>query len=325
MDTTHVVIGAGAIGSATALELARSGGRVIVVSRRGSGPGVPGIELVTADASDATAIARVAAGAAAIYNCANPRYTRWEEDWPPIASGLLSAAERTGARLVTMSNLYMYEPPVKPLSEDDPMSTRSRKGQVRARMWSEALAAFEAGRVEVTEARASDFVGPGFTDQGHLGERILPRLLAGKSVSVVGNPDVPHTWTYVPDVARMLAVLGTSSLAPGRVWHVPSLPARSAREMIDAFAAFASLPAPRIRRIPGGAITALGLVSSELRELRGILYQFERPFVMESGLAQSTFDLAPTPFDDVVAATVTWWSDRIGSRSVGRAVGVPVS
>ena len=224
MSSTHVVVGAGAIGSATALQLARSGERVVVVTRRGSGPIAPEIALVAADASHAPAMADVAAGATAIYNCANPRYTRWAEDWPPIAAALLYAAERSGARLVTISNLYMYEPPLRPLVEGDPTTALTRKGQVRARMWEEALAAFDAGRAEVTEARASDFVGPGLTDQAHLGERVVPRVLAGKSVSVVGNPDMPHTWSYVPDVASTLVALGTQLARTGAGMARPEPP-----------------------------------------------------------------------------------------------------
>ncbi|MGO9196614.1 MAG: NAD-dependent epimerase/dehydratase family protein [Acidimicrobiales bacterium] len=325
MSSTHVVVGAGAIGSATALQLARSGERVVVVTRRGSGPIAPEIALVAADASHAPAMADVAAGATAIYNCANPRYTRWAEDWPPIAAALLYAAERSGARLVTISNLYMYEPPLRPLVEGDPTTALTRKGQVRARMWEEALAAFDAGRAEVTEARASDFVGPGLTDQAHLGERVVPRVLAGKSVSVVGNPDMPHTWSYVPDVASTLVALGTSSLAPGRVWHVPSLPARSMRQMIEAFADCVSRPVPRIWRIPAFAIKAAGLVSPELAEIPEVLYQFERPFVMESAAAQAAFGIQPTPFDEVVASTVEWWTERVGSATPREAVAIPMS
>lgn len=45
-------------------------------------------------------------GLLALYNCANPRYDRWLTDWPPLASALLTAAERTGAVLAATATLY---------------------------------------------------------------------------------------------------------------------------------------------------------------------------------------------------------------------------
>ncbi len=35
------------------------------------------------------AIAEIADGAHAIYNCANPPYHRWAADWPPLAASVL--------------------------------------------------------------------------------------------------------------------------------------------------------------------------------------------------------------------------------------------
>jgi hypothetical protein len=46
----------------------------------------------------------LAAGAVAIYNCANPQYHQWKTDWPPIARALPTAGERSMAGLATVSN-----------------------------------------------------------------------------------------------------------------------------------------------------------------------------------------------------------------------------
>ena len=80
-----------------------------------------------------------------MYNCANPPYHRWPELWPPLAAAMLAAAERTGAVLVTMSNLYGYGPVDGPMTEDLPLRPTTAKGRVRAAMWHDALAAHQAG------------------------------------------------------------------------------------------------------------------------------------------------------------------------------------
>src|SRR5262245_53886825 len=219
----HVIVGAGAIGTNTALLLAERGDRVRVVTRSGSGPTHPAIEKVAADATDAQALRRLAAGAAALYNCANPPYDKWPRFWPPLAAALLDAAEHTGAVLVTTGNLYGYGPVDRPMTESMPLAATTVKGQVRAKMWQDALAAHEAGRVRATEARASDFIG--LNSRSMFNERMLPTLLTGGTVRAPIDFDQPHTVSYVKDVARTLVTLADDERAWGRPWHVPSTPA----------------------------------------------------------------------------------------------------
>jgi len=300
--THHLVVGAGPIGCATARRLVSSGERVVLVSRSGRGPEHPGIERRRLDAADVTQLLEAAGDATALYNCANPAYHRWPTDWPPIAEALLTAAERTGAVLATVSNLYGYGPVDGPLTQNLPLASTGRKGRVRARMYAEALAAHQAGRVRMTEVRASDYVGPGA--QSHLGDRVIPRLLAGRGVTVLGDPDQPHSWTYTEDVARMLVTAAGDPRAWGRAWHVPSNPARTQREAIADLARVAGTDMVSVRPLSRTLVRALGLVNPVMRELQETRYQFERPFVMVSHEAEQEFGLQPTPWDEVLTATL---------------------
>lgn len=305
----HVIVGAGTIGSSVARRLVADGHDVRLVTRSGSGPVHPGIERVAADAADARRLAELTRGVAALYNCANPPYHRWSTEWPPLAAAILTAAQESGAVLVTMANLYGYGPADSPMTEDTPLrSAPGTKGAVRNRMWLDALAAHEAGRARVTEARASDFYGPGVRSQGHLGEQFVPRLLAGKRPRLVqGDPDAPHSWTHVDDVARTLVTLAGDERAWGRPWHVPSDRAVSPREVATRMARAAGVVDPGVQVLPRIAIRLGGLAVPFLRELPEVAYQFAAPFVMDSSAAQATFGLAPTLLDEGLAGTVAWW------------------
>ncbi len=305
---THLIVGAGPVGSATALLLAEDGDRVLLVSRSGSGPDHPGIEKVTANAADRATMLRLSIGATAVYNCANPAYHRWPTDWPPIASSLLQAAKECNGVLVTMSNLYGYGPVDHPMTERDKLAATGTKGRVRTNMWLEASAAYDASQVRATEARASDFFGPGETSS-HFA-RMIPRVLASKTVRVLGDPGAPHSWTYIPDVARTLVTLARDERAWGRPWHVPTNPPISQREAVAAVANLAGVPVPLVRGIPGWIVGVGGLVSPLLRELREVLYQFERPFVLDSSAISETFGLQPTPMHEALSATLEWWHLR---------------
>lgn len=164
-------------------------------------------------------------------------------------------------------------------------------------MWHEALRAHEEGRIRATEARASDHVGPGLGDTSHLGDRTVPRVLAGKPVSLLGPADVIHSWSYIGDVCKTLATLGTDDRSLGRAWHVPTLPAVTARSMIEAIADAAALPHVAVHRIPRPLLRAAGVLSPLVRELWEMRYQFDEPFVIDTTDTPEVFGIQPTPLD----------------------------
>ncbi|UQI45249.1 NAD-dependent epimerase/dehydratase family protein [Streptomyces sp. HU2014] len=304
-----VVVGFGPAGAATARLLAGRGHTVRVVTRSGRSP-EPGIEHVATDAADGERLTEAARGAAAIYSCAAPPYHRWASDWPPLASSLCAAAEATGAVLVMLGNLYGYGPVDGPMTEELPLAATGAKGRVRAAVWERARSLHEQGRVRAVEVRASDFFGPGVTDGGHLAGRVVPRVLRGRPVATLGDPDAPHSWSYLPDVARALAEVAGEERAWGRAWHVPTEPPLSVRRMVGRLADRAHTGPVAVRGTPPAVLGVASLFSPLLRELKEIRYQFDRPFVMDSSAYEAEFAVRATPVDEQVGATVDWWRGR---------------
>ncbi|MEP7022411.1 MAG: NAD-dependent epimerase/dehydratase family protein [Actinomycetota bacterium] len=292
----HVVVGAGAVGSATALLLAHQGEQVRVISRRGTGPEHPAIERVAADATDAERLTALTAGAAAVYNCASPLYHQWLTDWPPLASALLVAAERSGAVLASMSNLYGYGQVDGPITQKTPLAATHPKLRLRAEMWSDALAAHEAGRIRATEVRASDYIEA----NGLLSTVIGRPLLAGKRAYAPAPLDVPHSWTSISDCARALVTVAADERALGQAWLVPTGPALTVRQLAARFAEVNGAPRAKITAIPYPVMWATGLVSPIVKELRATRYQFAQPFVIDSSATTETFGLQPTPMDEAL-------------------------
>ncbi len=300
----YVVVGAGVIGSGVARRLADGGASVRLVTRSGSGPDHPGVECVAADASDAAQLGELAKGAGAIFNCANPPYSKWAEQWPALAAGTIGAAESSGARLVTMSNLYGYAADASPMRATDELDPPTRKGTIRAATWHEALAAHTAGRIRTTEVRASDFIGPGVGANGHVGDRFVPRLLAGKSVSVLGRSDVEHSWTYVDDVVTTLVAVAGDDQALGRAWHVPTHAPLTLEQLVVEFAAVAGVAPVKVKTLPTALLRLVGVFSPMVRELPEMVYQFERPFVIDASDTTEVFGIEPTPLPEQLHATI---------------------
>jgi nucleoside-diphosphate-sugar epimerase len=292
----HVVVGAGAVGSAVAELLAERGQTVRVISRRGSGPEHPAIERVAADATDAEQLTALSAGAAALYNCANPPYHQWFTDWPPLAAALLTAAERSGAVLATMSNLYGYGRVDGPINQKTPLAATHPKLRLREQMWQDALAAHRAGRLRATEVRASDYI----EQNSLLSTAIGKPLLAGSRAYSPWPLDVPHSWTSIKDCARALVTVAADERSLGQAWLVPTGPALTVRQLATRFTEVNGARPARLTAIPYPVMWAAGLFTPMIKELRITRYQFTAPFVLDSSATTQMFGLQPTPLDQAL-------------------------
>ena len=241
-----------------------------------------------------------------VYQCLNAPYTDWPQRFPPLQRGVLSAAERNDALLVTLENLYAYGPTHgRPMTEDLPLAATTKKGRARAAMTQELLAAADAGRVQIAIGRASDFFGAGVTETT-LGERVFANAVAGKRADFLGNPELPHTYSYVPDIAVGLATLGTDARAVGQVWHLPGPETVTTRALLDLVAGEVGHPVA-VRSVPKLVMRALGLFNPTMRELVEMTYEFDEPFVLDTTKYESAFGVGGTPLPAAVTETVTWY------------------
>jgi nucleoside-diphosphate-sugar epimerase len=199
--------------------------------------------------------------------------------------------------------VYGYGPVDVPMTEDLPFDPPTVKGRVRAQMWHDALAAHNAGRVRATEARASDYLGPGAASIFTL--MVLPKVLAGKRAIVPADLDAPHTWSYPGDMARTLVALAGDERAWGRPWHVPSDRPVSIRDLATRTATLAGAPAPKLSPMPAPVLWLGGVFNPTVRELREMAYEFDRPFILDSSRTTATFGIEPTPLDEVLRATLS--------------------
>ena len=303
MSNTHLVVGAGVVGSALANLLAEDGQEVIVVTRSGSGPNHKNIRRIAADASNVSKLLEIAPQAAAIYNCVNPPYHRWAKEWPPLAESFLKYAEKTGAVLVTCSNLYGYGPVSVAMNESLPLNAPGKKGKVRAQMWLDAKDLNDAGKIKATEVRGSDYVCAG--EQSRVGSRVLPKILAGKPVQVLGDINQKHTWTYPLDVARLMKIVALDSKAWGKAWHVPSNEAKTQKELVTELASTAGVKNPKLSSVPNIMWNLLALFNPLLKALKETAYQFQRPYILDDSAARKMFNMQPTDWNQILKEVVS--------------------
>jgi nucleoside-diphosphate-sugar epimerase len=307
MNQLHIVTGAGPVGSTVALQLADQGHRVRLLTRSGSGPDHPLVERLRADASSPDALVAAVDGATAVHHCIHgSRYDArtWRAELIPAERAVLDAAGRAGAVVVFPESLYAYGAVTGPITEDTPRVATKGKPGVRT----ELLRNREASSTPTVSIAAADFFGPRVLN-AHAGERMVPTVLAGRTMRVVGSLDQPHSFTYVPDLATAMIRAAADPSLWGTFLHAPTAPPVTQRELIGAFADAAGVPMPKVGAIPVGLLRLAGLVHRDTRELAEMAYQFTAPFVLDSSRSEARLGLKPTAFDVAVRTTVEWWRD----------------
>lgn len=288
------------------------GGRIKSGEPRQSSPGgepwrkadvPPSVEVVGADVAQPAEAIRACQGAAVVYHCANPPYHRWPELHPPLMAALIQGAASANAKLVFDDNLYAYGPVEGPLTEVLPNRATGPNGRTRVVITENLLRAQESGLLRATIGRGSDFFGP-HVRQSLVGDRVFANALRGKPAQVLGNPDLPHTVTYIDDFARALVTLAESEEALGQVWHVPNDQTMT-RFVETVFAAVGGKPA--LRAAPRWGIILAGIFSPTIRAVTEQLYQTERPWVVDSSKFERAFGWTATPLVQGALATTGWW------------------
>ncbi|WP_030677938.1 NAD-dependent epimerase/dehydratase family protein [Streptomyces rimosus] len=308
----HVVLGTGPAGLTLAQVLLRQGFRVRTVDRTGRTV-LPGAEAVAADLGSPDAAREAVRGAEVVYHCVNVAYELQVEVMPALQKVIVEAVAAAGARLVVMDTLYPYGPSGgEPLTEDSPWRATSRKGRMRAELDEAYLAAHEAGRLPVVLARAADFYGPRVLNST-LGATTFPPALTGGTVMAIGDLDLPHSFTYIGDVARGLARLGQEPNEYGRAWHLPTAPAPTVREVLDL-----------VRECAGTAFGTEVLTEPRawgpfdetfMAEYAELFYQHTEGQTMVSDAFEQRFGMAPMPLRAGIGATVDWYRGWLMERS----------
>ena len=292
------VFGYGAVGAATVERLAAAGRAVVVAQRQAPPVLPPGVEFRPCDALDPDSVRAAVAGLSQVVLAIGFPYVGalWREAWPRTMTNFVEACAAEGSRLVFFDNLYMYGPQTAPLSETTPLQSVGVKPAARVaatRIW---MAASQAGRLRVAALRAPDFYGPGVI-QAHLGDTAFGALARGGRAQLIGSPDTPHDFAYVPDCARaVVSLLDAPDDAYGQPWHLPCAPIRPPRELLAMGAAALGVPL-KVRNLPFWAMRALGVLTPELTEIAEMRFAWDRPYRVDASKFAGRFWSDPTPFE----------------------------
>lgn len=266
----------------------------------------PNDDLFRCNLSDGKKLTEALKDADVAYLVAGLKYeTRtWLDLWPVIMKNTIEACKANNTKLVFFDNVYMYDPKSIPfMTEESPINPCSKKGEVRAKIARLLMDEVKAGNLKAVIARSADFYGPGKINSV-LMISVYENFLKGKKANWFSSLEPKHSFTYTPDAAKAVAILGNDPKSDDQVWHLPTAPdPPTGRQWIEAFAMEMNVK-PRVQLASKTLINILGLFNPIMKEFVEMLYQYDRDYIFDSSKFEKAFSFQPTPYSDGIREIV---------------------
>ena len=228
-----------------------------------------------------------------------------------MQKAILDAVSANGAKYISGDNLYMYgDTNGQPIREDMPYQPHTKKGKVRGEMATAVMDAHRAGKIRAAIGRASNFFGP---DDNAVTSYAIRPALAGKSVNLLGRTDQQHTFSYIADFGKLLGTLGTREDTLGQIWFAPSPAPVTQVELVKIME---EVLGQKVKYMAAGKMmmSFLGLFIPAMRESVEMLYEWDKPFIMDSSKAEKAFGWKGTPLKEAMQATIEWCKSDAGTH-----------
>ena len=189
------------------------------------------------------------------------------------------------------------------MTEDSPVNPPSKKGKVRQQIAEMMMNEIKNGKLEGLIARSADFYGP-HNEKSVLQEMAYKNMKKGKSPMWMIDADKIHSFTYTPDAAKAVAIVGNTADAYNQLWHLPTSEEKiTARQIIDLFNKEMGM-SKKIKLMPMWMLKLLGIFIPVLREMPEMMYQNDRDYYFDSSKFNKRFSFMPTSYQDGVKEIV---------------------
>ena len=228
----------------------------------------------------------------------------WQDKWPRLMRATVDACIKHRAKLVFFDNVYLYDKNAIPhMTEESPVNSSSKKGKVRQQIAEMMMNEIKNGKLEGLIARSADFYGP-HNEKSVLQEMAYKNLKKGKSPMWMIDADKIHSFTYTPDAAKAVAIVGNTADAYNQIWHLPTNAEKiTARQIIDLFNKEMGM-SKKIKLMPMWMLKLLGIFIPILREMPEMMYQNDRDYYFDSSKFNKRFSFIPTSYKDGVKEIV---------------------
>lgn len=143
-------------------------------------------------------------------------YHLWQRELVTLHKRVAEAARKAGATVILPGNVYVFGPDApSPWGAATPHLARNPLARLRIA----AEDAYRASGARTIVLRCGDFIDR--EDSGNWFESHIAKSLPKGFIRYPGDPDVPHSWAYLPDAARATVALSEQRARLDRFEDVP--------------------------------------------------------------------------------------------------------
>ena len=252
-------------------------------------------QLIKADITSAEQTLKAVEGSDVVYLTIGLKYDIkvWKSDWPVIMRNVIDACKRNRSKLVFFDNVYALGKVNGWMTENTPMNPISEKGKVRKILDEMILESISKGAVQAIIARSADFYGPN-APLSIVNMLLLKKFARGKGGQLLISDKFKHSYTYTPDAAKALAILGNAPSSFNRIWHLPTDRNVLTGKEFAELAANIFNAKPKYRNLPKWALSLLGLFNHDIKEVLEMTYQYDSDYLFDSSDFEKTFGFQTT-------------------------------
>lgn len=263
--------------------------------------------LLSANLLDPKEVNRAIEGSSVVYVTIGFEYNTkvWKQYWPPFIKSVMDACIMHKSKLVFFDNIYMYDKNyLNGMDEKTPINPSSEKGKVRAEIAKVIMDKVEEGILSALIARSADFYGPNIQNTSMLNETVFKPFHKGKKANWMSAVNYKHSFTYTPDAGKATALLGNTTEAYNQVWHLPTASNPfTGKEFIEIIAKEMGVK-PKYQVVSKFLLSIIGLFVPIMREMKEMMYQYDRDYVFNSDKFNESFDFTPTAYIDGIKEVV---------------------
>ncbi len=294
----QTILGAGgAIGIPLAKELSSYTNKVRLVARNPKKINETD-ELIAGDITGKDFVNKAVAGSEVVYLTVGLVYNIkvWKHQWPVIMANTIDACVLNHAKLVFVDNVYAYaKTEVEHMTEDCRIAPETKKGKVRAQLIQMIEDAIKNRNLTAIIARSADFYGAD-AKTSLLQISVVDKFKKGQKPFWQSDASKIHSFTYTPDAAKAIAILGNTPEAYNQTWHLPTSSERWTGSEFIKFIAEEMNVKPKYFILTKTLIGLTGIFSPVVKELYEMQYQNNQDYFFDSSKFEKRFSFTPTNY-----------------------------
>lgn len=265
------------------------------------------VEIIGGDIFNEQDISQASNGVDVIFHAISFPYQDWEKLHIPCLEMVIKIAEKQGARIALVDNIYAYgKQSLRVVTEETMKRPHTKKGIIRLSMENK----LKESHVPSVIVHFPDLYGP--NAENTILYETLKNVVQGKKANFVGNMKVKREFLYTVDGAKAMVELALRDDTYNQNWNVPATHTISGVQLVEILSELTGYK-KGIRTVSKGMLQLIGIFSPPMKEVVEMFYLTEEPVILSGEKYEKEIGPLPrTSYKAGLEETILWMQQKGG-------------